>query len=411
MLKSMVASSTVLILLWVGPSVGTPDPSSPGLSDGAETAAPIAAPAPAPVPPTTEAVAATTTTTAPTTTTTPPLRRATVAFTGDVLVHSRVWQTAAAYGAERGVDYDFAPMFAPVETWIQSADWAVCHMEVNLAADNQGLSSFPIFRAPGTAAGDMARLGYDSCTTASNHTLDRGTKATFETLDVLDAAGLQHTGSARSPEEAESTIWLDVNGIRIAHLSYAYGFNGFQIPTDTPWATNLINEERILTDAANARAAGADLVMLSLHWGEQYQHSPNSQQADLGPRLLASPDVDLIVGHHAHVVQRIDRIDGEWLVYGLGNVVSNQTQAPRRDELMVTATISEQADGSFVVDEVEVLPMMVDTATLTIWPSGPSVRPLEVGESLAAQLDASWARVVAVLEQGTGFADLELIGN
>lgn len=317
---------------------------------------------------------------------------------------------AAADAADED-GYDFTPMFEPVRGWIEDADWSVCHLEVNLGGDNQNLSSYPVFRGPGAIASDLASVGFDACSTASNHSLDGGTAATFETIDVLEDAGLRHTGTARSPEEAASSIWYDIGGIRFAHLAYAYWFNGFTLPDAQPWAANTIDGERILDDAAAARAAGADFVVLSLHWGDQYRHAPNRQQADLGPQLLASDDIDLIIGHHAHVVQPIERIDGEWLVYGVGNLLSNQTQLVRRDELIVTVTVAEHTDGSFAVERLEVLPVFLDLDTLTIHPSGPGLRADDGPDRLGPALDASWARVNEVLASGSGWGEFELVGS
>lgn len=335
-------------------------------------------------------------------------RSFTMAFTGDLLLHSRVNATAAANAADDEFrDYDYASLLRVISPLIAEVDWAVCHLEVNLSVDNTRLHPYPVFRAPGDVAHDMRRLGYDSCTTASNHILDHGHRGVAETLGVLDDADLRHTGSARNPDEAFDNIWIEPAGVRVANLSYTYGFNGFSVPSDMPWLSNLIDEDRILADAATARAEGAEYVVLSLHWGEQYRSTPSRQQRDLGPRLLASPDIDLIIGHHAHTVQPIDRIDGEWLVYGLGNLLSASTQAIRRDELLVQVTVTETADGTFTTG-LQAIPLHLDPVTLTVHRSDPAIRPSDLDPRLAAQLDASWARVIAVLDDGSGWPDLGL---
>lgn len=338
-------------------------------------------------------------------------RSATVSFSGDVLLHTRVWRTAAANASASDDDgYDFQPMFEPIEPLVAGADWSVCHMEVNLDAENQNLASFPIFRGPGAVAVDLSAVGFDVCSTASNHSLDGRTAATFETIDVLEAAGIRAVGTARSAEEATTNVWFDIEGIRFAHLSYAYWFNGFLLPDDQPWAANQIDEQRILDDATAARNAGADFVMLSMHWGNEYRHTPSDQQAELGPRLLASEDIDLIIGHHAHVVQPIEQINGEWLVHGVGNLLSNFSELPRRDQLLVTATVVEQPDGTFAADHLEVVPVFLDIDTLSIWPSGPGIRPTDVSASLATDLEASWQRVNDVLDDGSGWRRFEMVG-
>jgi len=283
----------------------------------------------------------------------------------------------------------------------------VCHMEVSLSSDGTRLSPYPTFRAPGQIAFDAKDLGYDSCTVASNHTLDQGVAGVTETLDVLDAAGLHSTGSARSAAEASVQAMIELRGVRVAHLAYTYGFNGFQIPAAAPWTSNLIDEKRILGDSAAARLNGAEYVVVSLHWGDQYRHQPNEQQRQLGPRLLSSDTVDLIVGHHTHVIQPIDRIDGEWIVYGLGNLLSNSGQAARRDELLVTATVTEQPNGTFHT-ELQVVPLYLDHATLTVYPTSPATRPDAIDLGLLGELEASWARVLAILETGNSPSDLTI---
>ncbi len=331
-----------------------------------------------------------------------------MAFTGDFLLHERVNDVAMnSVSDDPSRDYDYRPLLAALGPLLAEVDWAVCHMEVSLSADNTRLSPYPVFRAPGDIARDAREIGYDSCTTASNHVLDHGADGVAETLDVLDAAGLEHTGSARSAAESFQGIWVDLGGVLVAHLSYSYGFNGFAVPSDAPWLSNLIDEKRILSDASRARRLGADYVVLSLHWGEQYLHTPNRQQQELGPRLLGSADVDLIIGHHAHVVQPIERIAGEWLVYGLGNLLSAQGSEPRRDELLVQVTVTERADGTFSTD-LRAFPLFVDRATLVVHRSNPDGRAPGNDPSLDAELDASWSRVVEVLKAGSGWTDLGL---
>lgn len=339
--------------------------------------------------------------------TAPPARSFTMAFTGDLLLHSRVNAVARANAADDpGLSYDYGSLLAPIAPLVEAADWAVCHLEVPLSADDTRLSPYPTFRVPGDIARAVRTIGYDACTTASNHVLDQGADGVAETLAVLDTAGLAHTGSARSPQEAQP-MWLDLGGIRVAHLAYAYGFNGFTVPSRSPWLANLLDESRILADADAARRQGAEYVVVSLHWGEQYQHEPNRQQQELGPRLLASPSIDLVVGHHAHVVQPIDRLGGKWLVYGLGNLLSASTSRVRRDELLIEVTVTGQAGGVFRTD-LRAVPLYLDGVTLVVYPSPLTLRPPDLDAGLRAELDASLARVRAVLETGSGWGELTL---
>lgn len=310
---------------------------------------------------------ASTTSSSSTTTTPPPLRHLTLAVTGDILIHEPV-RNAAALG---GTAYDFAPMLADVAPVLAEADLALCHLEVTLSPDNALLTSYPMFRAPNQLADAIAGAGWDGCSVASNHALDAGPDGVTSTLDQLDRAGVRHTGTARSAAEALATTTYDVQDVRIAHLSYAYGFNGLTPPADEPWRANQIDADAILAAAARARAEGAELIVLSMHWGVEYVHQPTDEQQALAQALLPSPDIDLIVGHHAHVVQPITRIGDEVVIYGLGNFLSNQSAASGRaaatqDGVIVRLEVDEVEPGTFRVSTIEAVPTTVERPSYVV---------------------------------------------
>jgi poly-gamma-glutamate synthesis protein (capsule biosynthesis protein) len=284
-------------------------------------------------------------------------RSFTIAAAGDILIHGRVAQVASGNG-----DYDFTPMLTPIEPWIGDADLAICHLEGTISADNTGLSYYPLFVAPRELAAAIAAAGYDTCSTAGNHAADAGWEGIVATLDVLDAAGIRHDGTARTEDERLPGLY-DVAGVTVAHLSYAYGLNG--LPNPRPWAVNVIDPEVILDDAAWARHRGAAFVVVSLQWGIEYQVAPTPQQLALAETLTASGDVDLILGTHAHVVQPIDLVNDTVVVYGMGNHLSNQNSAyghkyyGTEDGVVVTVTVTEQPDGTFAATRVEFTPTWV----------------------------------------------------
>jgi hypothetical protein len=160
------------------------------------------------------------------------------------------------------------------------------------------------------------------------------------------------------PEESAATTIYEANGVQVAHLSYTYGLNGMPMPE--PWMANLIDVDRILADAAQAREAGAEVVLVSMHWGNEYQHEPSAVQLAQAEALLASPDIDAILGDHVHVVQPIDWIGGKPVVFGMGNSLSNQTDPPnRRDGIIVYLTIVETSPGVFITERVAYTPTWV----------------------------------------------------
>jgi hypothetical protein len=193
------------------------------------------------------------------------LRSFTIVAGGDVLLHSQLQREGRRLAG--GTGYDFGPLFAPIAPVVGAADLALCHLETPLSADDGALSSYPVFNVPNELADAIGGAGFDGCSTASNHALDRGAPGIDATLFHLDRVGLGHAGTARTPEEAASVRSYRAGGATVAHLSYTYGFNGFRLPAGEPWRANAIDADRILADAAVARAAGADLVVVSLHWG------------------------------------------------------------------------------------------------------------------------------------------------
>ena len=296
-------------------------------------------------------------------------RQVTLIASGDVLPHGPVLRQAGAYGSRAGQPYDFRPMFAELRPVVAAADLAICHLEVPLSSDGRGVASWPSFNAPPQLAAALRWAGYDACSTASNHALDRGPAGVTATLGVLDRAGLRHAGTARSAAEAAGAV-VDVRGLRVGLLSYAYGLNG-GLPADQPWLVNLIDPDRILQDARAARQAGAQFVVVLLHWGQENQAAPTPSQRELARRLLAAPEVDLILGHHVHVVQPIERVGAKWVAYGMGNSLSNQTPAccapGSQDGVLVQVTIGRDR-GTPRVRAVRYVPTWVEHPSFRVRP-------------------------------------------
>jgi poly-gamma-glutamate synthesis protein (capsule biosynthesis protein) len=278
-------------------------------------------------------------------------RTATVLGSGDVLIHPPLWQQAHADArAEGDSGYDFGPMYAGIAADVRRADLATCELETPLAPPTGPFAGWPDFSAPPQVLAALRGVGYTSCTTASNHTLDQGYEGLTRTLDELDAAGLKHTGSARTRAEADRPLIVTLaNGIRIGQLAYSFNFNGHEPQSGQAWEANLIDVPAILAAARRMKSAGADIVVLSMHWGTEYDHLATALQRDQARRLLASPDVDLILGDHAHVVQPAERIHGKWVFYCMGNQISRHADpiAEGREGVMPTVTFTEVAPHRF----------------------------------------------------------------
>jgi poly-gamma-glutamate capsule biosynthesis protein CapA/YwtB (metallophosphatase superfamily) len=300
----------------------------------------------------------------------------TIVASGDVLPHTSLVARAKAYGAGSGRAYDFRPMLSAIKPIVSRADLAVCHMETPLSPTGRHLSGYPSFLGPPQVATALRDAGYDACSAASNHSLDQGARGVTGTLQVLDRAGLRHAGIARSPREAQPTM-LNVKGAKVAMLSYAYGFNGRKVPADQPWRANRIDPARILADARAARRAGSQFTVVFLHWGQEYRTAPTPQQLSTARQLLADPSVDLILGHHVHVVQPAERIEGKWVAFGMGNLLSAQTSAccPANTQDGVIMHVKVVRSGNrYVVGQLNDIPT---------WVQHPSFRVLPVLQTLA----------------------------
>ncbi|MGW1544893.1 CapA family protein [Streptomyces sp. NPDC002309] len=258
--------------------------------------------------------------------TTTPHRPFTLVASGDVLPHTSVIEQARFDAG--GAGHDFRPMFSGVAPVVSAADLALCHMET-VYGENGKYSGHPDFRSPPEVAVGLAAAGYDGCSTASDHSLDDGAGGIRRTLDALDRTGVRHAGTARTEEEASTATVLTAGTARVAHLAYTFGTGGHALPPGRPWAVNLLDEHRIVADARAARQAGADVVVVSVHWGTEWQEEPDRRQVALAQTLTAAtsggrPDIDLILGTHAHVPQAYEKVNGTWVIYGMGHQVAGR---------------------------------------------------------------------------------------
>ena len=206
---------------------------------------------------------------------------------------------------------------------------------------------------------DMVYLGVDVVNHATNHIFDRGEEGIANAIAFWKSHP-EVTVLGINDGTYSEIQYTDVKGIRFAWLGYGYGTNGIFLPDDSRYSVNLIDNERVVNAAKEARQ-NADVVVVSLHWGNEYQMSPCDEQRELA-ELLAAENVDLIIGHHPHVVQpteTIDRSDGKKTVvaYSLGNFVSAQDMANSMLEGMLEVNFTG-TPGNMAVSDFDFVPLI-----------------------------------------------------
>ena len=306
----------------------------------------------------------------------------TLVATGDVLVHQDRALTSGA--RQDDGSYDFSGVLAGVAPMIGAADLAICHLETPVAPPGGPYRGYPSFAVQPEIVDALAGAGYDLCSTASNHSLDDGTEGVIRTLDALDGAGIAHTGTYRTQAESAEPRIVDVGGIKVGHVAATFSLNGVPLPAGREWSVDVAtvggvqvpDVDGMLAAAARARAAGAEVVVASLHCCVEYRNDPTDAQVAAVRTLLASPDVDLVLGHHAHVVQPFEQIAGEWAAYGLGNHVAEHATRgyPTEDSVLARFTFTRGDDGRFAVTSAEAVPLRIqlDADRVSVVPADPA---------------------------------------
>jgi len=265
-------------------------------------------------------------------------------FMGDIMGHDP--QIASAFNPAKGA-YNYEGVFRKVSHIIRTADFAIANLEVTLAGEPY--AGYPQFSSPDALAVACKKNGIDVLVTANNHSCDRAKKGLLRTIHVLDSLEIPHTGTFKDAEERnrKNLLILDRNNIRVGLLNYTYGTNG--LPTPKPTMVNRIDTLTMLSDIRKSRANSLDKLIVMIHWGPEYQSQPSKKQVEIAEVLFRN-GVDIIVGSHPHVLQKMEYIqakDGEnenFIAYSLGNFVSNQRTRKRDGGAMLKLTLRKNKD-------------------------------------------------------------------
>ena len=309
---------------------------------------------------------------------------ATIGVTGDVLIHSPVYNAAYKGNGE----YDFNDIFTYISEYYERYDFMVANLEVTLSGANRGYSGYPTFNCPDAIVDALKNAGVDMLLNANNHTYDHGNFGFTRTQEVLLEKEMPYLGT-RLSEEIPRYIVQDINGIQVGMVSYTYEtgrtsdgrkmLNGISVSSED---SKLINGftysnldafyEELESILIDMEADGADATMVYIHWGDEYQLHANDYQKKIA-KNLCDLGVDIIVGGHPHVIQPFETLtsdDGHqtYCIYSIGNAISNQrrtniSSAPNghvEDGMIFGVEFQQWNDGSVNISGISILPTWVN---------------------------------------------------
>lgn len=274
---------------------------------------------------------------------------------GDALLHNGVYMDAATgkIGSDGYQIYDFTEMFTYIKPIIEKYDLRFYNQETIIGGKNLGLSNYPLFNSPDEIGSDLVnKIGFNLVNTATNHTLDKGTTGALYSANFWDKQeNALMVGTSSSVEKRNTVVTKEINGITYALLGYTYGTNGIPVPTGYEYLVNLYSDAQAKKDIEAVRDK-VDVVMVSMHWGVEYTHTPTEEQKRQAS-YLASLGVDVIIGHHPHVIQPIQYIDNTLVIYSLGNFISAQDGNQKRVGMIAGFDINKTVENGKTTIKIE----------------------------------------------------------
>lgn len=364
-----------------------------------------------------------------------PVSTATVCATGDILMHMPCITAGKTSGG-----YDFNPFFTYVSTYIQKADYAVANLETTLCGTNNGYnySGYPNFNCPDEIVSALKQTGFDMMLTANNHCYDTGTKGYHRTQQVLSEAEMAYTGTIPNSETPNYLV-ADVNGIKLGMICYTYETNSdpnvvapngivMRDADETLINSFNVNEldtfyQRIETQIQEMEDAGAEALVLYIHWGEEYQLTENKTQNTIAQKMC-DLGIDVIVGGHPHVIQPMELLTSTTdeshhtlCLYSTGNALSNQRRSSMRldtghteDGILFSFTFRKYSDGTVRVEAAEVLPLWVNKYTsgnqtfYTVYPLDKQIEDwksaMSLSDSTVLSCEKSYERTMKIVGEG-----------
>ena len=272
---------------------------------------------------------------------TPKVYEASIFMVGDALIHSNVYEDARCADGS----YDFKPMLEQIKPISIKYDLKYYNQETILGGATLGYSNYPRFNSPTEVGDAFLDAGFNLVSLATNHTMDKGEAGVINSVNYWKSKeNVVYSGQWTSNEEREESHVYNINGISYAFFSYTTWTNGLETPAGKEYLNNVYSPEKAAADIAKVKDL-ADVIIVAMHWGTEYSLGVSSQQTEIA-NYLSSLGVNLIIGAHPHVVEPVEYInDGKtFVIYSLGNFISDQIGIERLTGLMMEVTIKKVVD-------------------------------------------------------------------
>lgn len=257
--------------------------------------------------------------------------------------------------------FDFTHYYEYLANDIKNADIAMINQESPLGGEALGIGGYPNFNSPQELGDNLVSLGFDVISQANNHMLDKGAKGITKTIQFWKKyPQIALIGINESQSERNRTRIIERNGVKIAFLAYTYGTNGYKVPSGQDYLINMIDRAAIKKDVERAKGE-SDAIVVSIHWGVEYSTTTSSTQTSLA-QYLADLGVDLVIGHHPHVIQRVNWVTGSGgnktlVYYSLGNFLSSQEKVPRMLGAVANVRFAKK-NGTTSITQAKITPVV-----------------------------------------------------
>lgn len=274
----------------------------------------------------------------------------TASFVGDIMLGRHVEAITERYGQEY--------LFRHVKSLLQSSDYVSGNFEhpIVLQDDYEKADQYIHLHTSGESAETLKKMNFSVLTIANNHTMDFGESGLKDTIDTFKKVGLAYVGAGKNLKEASKINYQKINGIVVASIGITDSYVKDAVALDKRAGVLPANPEIILPIINKAQST-ADLVIVNIHWGQEYDNDPSPRQKQLA-KAMAKAGADIIIGHHPHVLSTVEIHGDSIIFYSLGNFIFDQGWSRTKDSVIVHYKLYEDGTGRF-----ELIPLRIKEAS------------------------------------------------